>query len=157
MMKVFLGADHRGFELKEKIKLRLQENGYMVVDMGAHEKQSDDDYVDYAKVVVEGMSLRKDRAVLLCGSGHGMEMTANRYAKARAILGFNKQVTKQGREHEDANILVLAAEWVKETEAEELVKVFLETKFSNKERYKRRIMKMGTIKGRPKADQHRAD
>jgi ribose 5-phosphate isomerase B len=144
-MKIFLGADHRGFELKEKVKEWLQRQEYVVIDMGAHEIDKDDDYVDYAKIVAASMDVKKDRGILICGSGHGMEMTANRYGGVRAILGFNEEVTKQGREHEDANVLVLPSEHVSDKQALEWVELFLTSSFSGKERYRRRLLKLALL------------
>ena len=144
-MKIFLGADHRGFELKEKVKEWLQRQEYVVVDMGAHEIDPDDDFVDYAKIVAASMGVKKDRGILVCGSGHGMDMTANRYPHVRAIVGFNEAVTRQSREHEDANVLVLASEHVTDKQALEWTRLFLTTPFSGKERYRRRLLKLGLL------------
>jgi ribose 5-phosphate isomerase B len=149
-MKVYLGADHRGYSLKEKIKVWLVEWGYGVEDVGAHRFDPADDYVDIAEKVA--MQVAKDttsRGILLCGSGHGVDMTANRFPGVRAILGFNRNVVAQGREHEDANVLCLPAEWITPEEAEEMVRLFLTTRFSGKERYVKRLVKLQQITARP--------
>jgi ribose 5-phosphate isomerase B len=125
-MRIYLGADHRGFELKEEIKNWLQENEYEAEDVGAFVFDPEDDYVDMALKVAESVEGGEDdMGILLCGSGHGVEMIANRFSHVRAIIGFNDEVTVQAREHEDANILVLAAEWVETSEAIERVRMFL--------------------------------
>lgn len=146
-MKVYLGADHRGFELKEEVKVWLAEWGVEGEDKGAFELIPGDDYGDYAKRVVEVMMIEGgvSRGILICGSGHGMDISANRFAGIRAILGFNVEVVRQGREDEDANVLVLPSDWVSFEEAKERVKVFLETPFSGEERHMRRIGKLSKL------------
>lgn len=146
-MRIYLGADHRGFELKEIIKQWLSENGYEVEDTGAFIFDPEDDYVDYALKVaesVEGAS-DNDRGILLCGSGHGVEMVANRFPNVRAILGFNEEVTVQGREHEDANILVLATDWVESEIALDRVRMFLTTDKSDQTRHVRRRSRLANL------------
>lgn len=147
-MRIYVGADHRGFELKEQIKSWLTEQGYEVEDVGNYIFDPEDDYVDFAVKVaelVEGGE-EHERGILLCGSGHGVEMVANRFGNVRAILGFNSEVTVQGREHEDANLLVLPSEWVTEDEAKERVRLFLETERSNNEKYLRRRARVANLK-----------
>ena len=146
-MRIYLGADHRGFELKEQIKVWLDENGYEVEDVGDFQFNPDDDYVDYALKVAESIEGSSDtsRGILLCGSGHGVDIVANRFSHVRAILGFNDQVTAQGREHEDANILVLPAEWVSSDEAMERVRIFLETEKTDNTNYDRRRMRIANL------------
>lgn len=147
IMKIFLGADHRGFELKEKVKDYLFGRGYDVSDLGADSYAALDDFVDYAKKVVLSMRKAKGKAlgILFCGSGHGMDMVANRYSKIRSIVGFNQKVVIQGREHEDANILSLPAEWVSDGEALVMVELFLKTEFSGKDKYRMRLEKLEKI------------
>lgn len=147
-MRIYLGADHRGFELKEYLKGWLVDEGYEVEDIGDFVFDPEDDYVDYALKVAESIEGGEgiSRGILLCGSGHGVEMVANRFPHVRAILGFNDQVTVQGREHEDANVLVLPAEWVTNEEACERVRLFLETEKVENTRYDRRRMKINNLK-----------
>lgn len=143
-MKIYLGADHRGFELKERLKKRLIEVGEEVEDLGAFELCAGDDYADFgiavAKRVVGG-----GRGVLLCGSGHGMDMVANRFGGVRSALCFNEEVARQAREHEDVNVLTIPADWVGEEEAWKMVEAFLKTEFSGEERHKRRLAKLEGI------------
>ncbi|EKD79985.1 MAG: hypothetical protein ACD_40C00229G0004 [uncultured bacterium] len=135
-----MGADHRGFELKEMLKSWLVGEGYEVEDVGNHVFDPEDDYVDPALKVAESIEGNgtTSRGILLCGSGHGVDIVANRFTHVRAILGFNEAVTKQGREHEDANVLVLPAEWMSEEEAKERVRLFLETEKIENVKYERR-------------------
>lgn len=146
-MRIYLGADHRGFELKEIIKQWLVENEYEVEDIGAFVFDPEDDFVDYALKVGESVEGNSDidRGILLCGSGHGVEMVANRFPNVRAILGFNDEVTVQGREHEDANILVLPSDWVESEAAIERVRMFLTAEKRNDVRYVRRRARLSNL------------
>lgn len=146
-MRIYLGADHRGFELKEEIKNWLQGNEYEVEDVGDFVFDPEDDYVDFALKVAESIEGggEDDRGILLCGSGHGVEMVANRFPHVRAILGFNDEVSVQGREHEDANILVLATDWVETEEAIERVRMFLTAQKRADARYERRRARMANL------------
>lgn len=139
-MRIYLGADHRGFELKTEIKNWLIENGYEVEDVGGFVFDPEDDYVDFALKVAESIEGggAETRGILLCGSGHGVDIVANRFPHVRAIIGFNDQVTGQGREHEDANILILPADWTDADSALERVKIFLETDAGDHTRHVRR-------------------
>ncbi len=146
-MRISLGADHRGFELKEEIKQWLQENEYEVEDVGAFVLDPEDDYVDFALKVAESIegSDENARGILLCGSGHGMEMVANRFPRVRAILGFHDEVVVQGREDEDANILVIPSDWVGTDEARERIEVFLRTLKSGAIRHERRRARIANL------------
>jgi len=146
-MRIYLGADHAGFELKEVVKNWLQENEYEVEDVGNHIFDPEDDYVDYAIKVAESIEGNggTSRGILMCGSGHGVEMVANKFPRVRAILGFNDEVTVQGREDEDANVLVLPADWVSPEEAMERVRMFLETDKNNDARHERRRSKLANL------------
>ena len=143
-MKVFIGADHRGFELKNLLSDYISSRGYEVIDLGPNQLVPTDDYVDYAVEVVKKVS-EEGRGVLICGSGHGVDMVANKYRGIRGILAFNAEVAKQGRMHEDANVASIPADWVDVEEAKEIVRLFLETDFSGEERHKRRLEKFSTL------------
>ncbi|MFC1653995.1 RpiB/LacA/LacB family sugar-phosphate isomerase [Patescibacteria group bacterium] len=143
-MRIFVGADHRGFKLKQDLVAFLKTLGHEVIDVGASVYDSDDDYVDYARKACESLE-EGDRGILLCGSGHGVDIVANKHKGIRGILGFNLEVVVQGREHEDANVLSIPAEWVEKEEVFEMAKTFMETSFSGKENYKRRIEKIGSL------------
>ena len=140
---IYLGADHRGFRLKEAVKAWLLDTGYPVKDLGAYELDVEDDYPDFGILVADAIS--KDtsaKGILICGSGHGMDMVANKHKGIRAALCFNVSVAKQSREHEDANVLVFASDWVKEHDAIEIVRVWVEAEFGNAERNTRRLGKI---------------
>ena len=145
---IYIGADHRGFELKEQVKVWLIEQGHEVEDVGNFLLDPDDDYIDPAIKVgemIEGGDTL-DRGILLCGSGHGVDIVANRFPKVRAVIGYNDQVTKQGREHEDANILVLPADWVDLTQALERVRLFTQTEADMHERNVRRRKRIAEMR-----------
>ena len=147
-MKVFLATDHAGFELKEKIKKHLSELGYEVEDCGAYEFDKDDDYPDFISKAAEKVSKDpKSRAIILGGSGQGEAMVANKFPNVRAAIyyGSVEQIPGLTRQHNDSNILSLGARFLKEEEAIEAVKLFLQTPFSNEERHIRRIEKIKKI------------
>lgn len=149
-MKIVLAADHRGFKIKEGIKDFLSAGGYEVEDVGARRYEGGDDYADFAEEAVKRMlSFGNDaRAILICGSGHGMDIVANKHRGVRAALVFNNAVARQSREHEDANVLILASDWLATQEAEEIVKVWFTTPFSGEERNVRRLKKIEKIEER---------
>ena len=136
-MKITLGSDHRGFALKQQIKQHFPD----FVDAGATSYNPDDDYVDFAATAVKDLN-GEDRAVLICGSGHGMDIAANRFPHVRAILGFNFDVVKQGREHENANCLIIPSDWTSYEQAIKHIEIFLNTPFSNESRHLRRLEKL---------------
>jgi len=141
---IYIGADHRGYELKEQIKAWLIEQGYEVEDVGNYLLDPEDDYVDPAIKVGEMIhgSNGSDVGILICGSGHGVEMVANRFRRVRAIIAYNDEVTVQGRQHEDANVLVLPSNWLNYEQATVRVGLFLQTEADNNERYVRRRSRM---------------
>ncbi len=147
-MKIYIGSDHAGYELKEKLKIFLKESGHEVTDKGAFKLDSDDDFPDFiipvAEAVAEGPELEERRGIILGGSGEGEAMSANRIDGVRATeyYGGDPEIIKVSREHNDANILSLGARFVTEEEAEEAVRLFLETKFSGDERHIRRLKKL---------------
>lgn len=145
-MRVYIGADHRGFEMKEDLRSWLEGEDYEVVDVGAYELNLDDDYTDFAVKVAKGVAGdERDRGILLCGSGHGVDIVANRFHEVRSILGFNRDVVLQGREHEDANVLSLPAEWISKEDAKEMVETFLVSEFSGNPKYVRRLLEVGSV------------
>ncbi|MBI2055060.1 MAG: RpiB/LacA/LacB family sugar-phosphate isomerase [Candidatus Sungbacteria bacterium] len=141
---IYIAADHRGYSLKEALKTALLEVGYEVKDMGALNLDIADDYPDFVEAACEAAlhDPAHSKVILVCGSGHGMDMAANKYKGLRAALCFNTSVAKQSREHEDANVLVLASDWVKESEAFEIAKIWLETEFDGADRNIRRLAKI---------------
>lgn len=145
-MKIYLGADHRGFALKEKIAKWLFEWGYEFMDVGAQSLDLGDSYPKYASEVASLVAPNKgSRGILLCKSGVGVDVVANKFDGIRAAIGKSPEQIKAGRNDNDMNILVLAAEFTGEEEAKKMVKVFLETKFSGKSRFKRRLEEIERI------------
>ena len=137
---IYIGADHRGFELKEKIAKWLFEWKYEFTDVGAQSLEVGDDYTKYVSEVASLVANNKDsKGIVLCGSGVGADVTANKFDGVRASVGKNKEQVTAGRNDDDMNILVLAADYTSESEAKEMLKAFLETKFSGKTRHARRL------------------
>jgi ribose 5-phosphate isomerase B len=128
-MKIVIGCDHAGFELKGKIINHLSEKGFDVEDMGCYSEDSID-YADYAHPVsfkVEDNS--EVKGILICGSGNGINMTANKHQGVRSALCWTPEISKLAREHNDANILTLPGRFVSEELALEIVDVFFSTEF----------------------------
>lgn len=145
-MKVFLGADHRGFELKKGLIGRLENEGYETVDMGDLRNDPDDDYVDFAKRVAESVvDEPQARGILICGSGAGVDMVANKVDGVRSALVTDVARAVQARQHEDANVVSLPADMVDEQLAWNIIVAFLNTPFSEDERHIRRLEKMSQV------------
>ena len=144
---IYLGADHRGFKLKDTIKKHLSDAGMPFEDLGAILYNEGDDYVDFAEAVSEKVAGDpcEHKGILICGSGHGMDMAANKFPAVRAAFCVSKEDAIQSREHGDANVLVLGADTVKEAIALEIVDVWLSTAFTSEERHKRRLKKLKDI------------
>ncbi|MFH1005847.1 MAG: ribose 5-phosphate isomerase B [Bacteroidota bacterium] len=140
-MKLAIGSDHAGFSLKEKLIKYLLEKRYEVKDFGTYSEESTD-YPDYAHLVARAVEEKKfDFGILLCGSGNGINMTANKHAGIRAALCWNRVLAKLARQHNDANILSLPARFIEEEEAKKCVDVFLSTSFESG-RHERRVKKI---------------
>lgn len=144
-MKIFLGADHRGFELKEKLKGWMEIEGYSFEDMGAHTLDPKDDYTVFAEKVASSVADTLGKGILLCGSGVGVDVVANKFDGVRSSIGKNEKQIAAGRADDDMNVLVIAADYTKEDEAKEMIKAFLSTKFSGKARHKRRLSEIEKI------------
>jgi len=139
METVVIGADHRGFKLKEFLKEELRENDFNIVDMGNVKYEKDDDYVEIGLEVAERVALKKIRGILICGSGIGMSIIANKVKGIRAALVMNEKQARVAREHDDANILCLSADFINEEDNLEISKIFLNSLFSSEERYLKRV------------------
>lgn len=146
-MKIFLGADHRGFDLKEKLKEWLKDHGYAVEDLGAYKLDPQDDYPDFAFAVVEKIaeSPEENRGILICGSGAGMDVAANKIRGIRATVSWSVESATQVRSHDDVNVISIAADWTPPETAREIVRAFLNTPFSGDERHARRLKKIKEI------------
>ena len=139
--KISISSDHAGFKLKEKIKKNLIKKKIQVVDLGPKSEQSVD-YPDFAKKIARNVSSKKSNiGILVCGSGTGMAMSANKFKKIRAAVCYNKSSTRLSRQHNNANILALGARLTKKTDAIKLVNIFLNTKFEGG-RHLRRVKKI---------------
>ncbi|HEU4342705.1 MAG TPA: ribose 5-phosphate isomerase B [Candidatus Binatia bacterium] len=147
-MRIVIGADHAGFDLKQQLAASLRELGHEVIDTGT--TNSDPvDYPDFAEAV--GKRLRNkeaERGVLICGSGVGASVSANKLPGIRAAVCHDTYSARQGVEHDDMNILVLGARVIGIELARELVKVFLTAKFSAEERHCRRLEKIKALEKR---------
>ena len=141
-MRIVVGADHAGFDLKQIIAAYLRHRGHEVVDAGTN---NDDpvDYPDFAealsKMLLDG---RAERGVLICGSGVGASVSANKIPGIRAGLCHNTYSARQGVEHDDMNVLCLGARVIGGALAQELARAFLDARFSGEERHKRRLAKV---------------
>ena len=144
-MKIAVGADHAGYDLKEEIAARLADAGYEVVDVGTHSTESVD-YPDYAealgRAVLDGEA---ERGVLLCGSGAGASVAANKLKGIRATVAHDAYTAHQSVEHDDVNVLTLGARVIGSAQAWELVQSFLNAKFSGDERHVRRLNKVKAL------------
>lgn len=139
-MKIIIGADHAGYELKEYIKSQFSD-GFEWQDAGTFGSESVD-YPDYAHPVAEAVSENKaEKGILICGTGNGVAMTANKHRDVRAALCWNEEIAKLARQHNDANILVLPARFISKELAAEIVKCFFTTEFEGG-RHARRIGKI---------------
>ncbi|HVP11598.1 MAG TPA: ribose 5-phosphate isomerase B [Phycisphaerae bacterium] len=147
-MKVAIGADHAGFELKERIKAHVLKLGHEAIDLGTHSTAAVD-YPDFAEAV--GLAIRDgkaDRGVLVCGSGVGASIAANKIPGVRAGLCHDHYSAHQGVEHDDMNVLVLGGRIIGEALALELVSAFLGAAFSAEERHQRRLDKVKRLERR---------
>lgn len=149
-MTIYLGADHRGFELKEKLKEWLGTKGYEVHDLGADRLRPSDDYPDFAVAVAERVAADPSnrRGVLLCGSGTGMDVAANKVPGIRASIAWNPDAAAHARAHDDVNVISIPADWTPPDAAAEIVRTFIETPFSGEERHVRRLKKIAEIEER---------
>ena len=139
--KIAMGADHAGFDLKEKIKTQLENEGHFIDDFGTFTDESVD-YPDYVHPVAEAIEKKDyDFGILVCGTGNGSSITANKHRGIRAAICWNEMLAKLARSHNDANILCLAGRFIDYELAREIVEVFLKTKFDGG-RHQRRIDKI---------------
>ena len=143
-MKIAIGADHAGFQLKEELRASLAAAGHDVVDHGTGNSESTD-YPDYASNVATDVSEGKaERGILVCSTGVGMSIAANKVPGIRAALAWNEDEVRLTREHNDANVLTIGAKYHDTEQAERLIEVFLNTGFSGG-RHSRRLGKIETM------------
>lgn len=149
-MLIYIGSDHRGFKLKESLKIYLKESGYEVVDVGNTNYDQADDYPDFAALVGRKISLdpENSRGILICGSGVGVDVVANKFKNVRSALAFNAEQAIAARSDDNTNVLSLAADYLNEEEAKKIVSAWLKTLFSGEERHNRRLKKIQDIEER---------
>jgi len=148
-MRLVIGSDHAGFILKDELKKRLSKEGHEVIDIGTDNDQSPVDYPDYAESV--GMAIKNDqseRGILICGSGVGASVAVNKISGIRAGLCHDTYSAHQGVEHDAMNVLVLGSRVIGIEMAHELVKTFLNAKFTGEERHQRRLEKINQLEVR---------
>jgi len=148
-MKVAVAADHAGLDLKNMLAEELRQQGYEVYDLGNHLCDPTDDYPDFSEALAQAVSEgRVERGLLICGSGIGASVAANKVPGVRAGLAHDTYSAHQGVEHDDMNILVLGSRVIGPALAREVVKSFLEASFSGEERHMRRLGKVKAIEQR---------
>ena len=150
-MKIFIGADHKGFELKEKLKTWLLENDNVFTDVGAESFDQRDDYPIYAQRVAQNVAESWNRGeedtlgIVICGSGVGVDIVANKFDGIRAGLGINSEQVKSAKHDDNINVLAIAADETEEGLARDMVKNFIETEFESIDRRNRRLNEIKNI------------
>ncbi len=146
-MIIYIGADHQGFNLKEAVKSFLRDRGYQVIDVGDEIYNEQDDYPDFAAQVAKkvGNDYENSKGILICGSGIGMSIVANKFKRIRAGLVMNADHAFDARTEDDVNVLVLPANFLTSDVVRKTLIAWLETPFSREPRYLRRIEKITRI------------
>lgn len=147
-MKIYIGADHNGFDLKRELLDKLKAAGYDVVDSGDRQLRPDDDFPQFAAAVVTAMKASNDPepyGILICGSGQGMCMAANRYKGIRASLVWDLDEAHAARNDDDSNVLCLPARSLSKRDAIKIAEAWLATPFAGAPRYKRRIKELDQL------------
>lgn len=146
-MKIAIASDHAGIEMRKEIVEFLQTTGHQVVDFGAYKKCVPVDYPDYAQIVAHSLQQSKcDRGVLICGTGIGMCIAANRFNGVRAVIGTDRLIVK-AREHNDVNVICFGARVQSVEEAIRCLEAFLYVESSEEQRHRKRIDKLDIIVG----------
>jgi len=144
MNKIIIGSDHAGFELKGKISLYLKQLMYDITDLGVYSEKPVD-YPLIGRKAAEKVAKTNSIGILVCGSGIGMCMVANKIKGVRAALCYNEETAKVARKHNNANILCLGARTESAKNYKEIIKTFLKTDFSKEERHKRRVKQIDAL------------
>ena len=145
-MKIAVGADHAGYPLNERVIIELRNAGHELIDFGTHDGSVPDDYPDYARLI--GEAVQNDAAeiaILVCGSGVGAAVAANKLRGIRAALCGDTYSARQSREHDDCNVLCLGARVIGPELAMEIVRAFVAARFSGEERHRRRLAKIEAL------------
>ena len=142
-MRNSLTADHNGFELKKELIEHIKFLGHEAIDLGPYEYESTDDYPDYAKIISDNVSKQEtDRGIMICGSGVGASVAANKIKGTRAAVCHDIYSAHQGVEHDDMNLLCIGSKIIGVEIAKELVKAFIDAKYTGEERHSRRLNKV---------------
>ncbi len=146
-MNIFIGADHRGFDLKNKLIEYLHEKNIRIEDLGNYSYDPLDDHPDFSKKVAQAILQNPQEflGIVVCGSGIGVTIVANRFKGIRCALGFDKGQIQHGRENDHINVLGLAAEYISLEKAKEIVDIFITTQPKKEEKYFRRIQKIEDV------------
>jgi len=148
-MVIYIGADHRGFKMKAELTTFLKTKGYQVVDVGAKNYNENDDYPDFARDVALNVieNYENARGILICSSGVGVNVVANKFERIRCALVTNSNQAYDSRNDDDCNVLALPVDYINNETAKTITLTWIETPFSNEERHKRRIDKINFIEG----------
>lgn len=142
-MRISLTADHNGFDLKKELIEHIEFLGHEAIDLGPYEYESTDDYPDYAKIISDNVSKQEtDRGIMICGSGVGASVAANKIKGTRAAVCHDIYSAHQGVEHDDMNLLCIGSKIIGVEIAKELVKAFIDAKYTGEERHSRRLNKV---------------
>lgn len=140
---IYIGADHRGFQLKETLVSWLESEGYQIMDLGNHHLDVHDDYPDFAFAVAKKVATEPGlRGIVVCGSGIGVTVAANKVKGIRATVGTSPEEIARGREDDDINMLGLSADFVSVDQAKKMIEAFLNTHYSGEARHVRRLAKI---------------
>jgi ribose 5-phosphate isomerase B len=146
-MLIYIGADHRGFQLKEVLKKKLSEWGYEINDVGNSQLDENDDYPDFAEKVAREISQEPfaRKGVLICGSGVGVDVVANKFKRVRSSLVSSADQAFSARHDDDANVLCLPADFISQEEAEKILGIWVQTPFSEEPQHRKRLAKISDI------------
>ena len=143
---LYITSDHRGFELKERIKSYLDTKGIAYEDLGAFYYDGHDDYPDYAQALARKIVEDKESlGIALCGSGAGMSIALNKFDDIRAGLAYDEKMGEAQKQHDNINVLVIPSDFVRAQDAELMIEKFLSATFNTQEKYKRRLDKIEKI------------
>ena len=147
VMRIAVGSDHAGYELKERLASWLAESGHAVYDLGTHSTDPVD-YPDYSAAVAQAvLDGRADRGIIVCGSGAGASIAANKLNGIRAAVAHDTYTAHQRVEHDDVNVLCLGSRVIGPALAEDLVRVFIDARFTREDRHVRRVDKIRALEG----------
>ncbi len=147
VMRIAVGSDHAGYELKERLASWLAESGHAVYDLGTHSTDPVD-YPDYSAAVAQAvLDGRADRGIIVCGSGAGASIAANKLNGIRAAVAHDTYTAHQMVEHDDVNVLCLGSRVIGPALAEDLVRVFIDARFTREDRHVRRVDKIRALEG----------